>query len=50
MGTDLLAGLGRVDGLERVGNEVLELEGLHEVSVPHQTAVKQLQVVGLEHV
>lgn len=33
----LLALLGRVDGLHSVQHEVLQLQGLHQVSVPHNT-------------
>ena len=35
----LLAGLGAVQGLDRVDQQVLELKGLDEVGVPDKTAV-----------
>ena len=48
MSTHLLAGLGGVDGLHRVDQQVLELERLNKVGVPDQAAVKHLEIRVLE--
>ena len=39
----LLPGLRRDDGLHGVDHAVLQLEGLHQVRVPHATPVRNLQ-------
>ena len=43
----LLASLGRIDGLKRVCEKVLQLKSLDEISVPDETTVVHLQVLGL---
>lgn len=44
MGTSgFLACLGRYNGLNGIDHKVLELKGLHQVSVPHHSSIHQLK-------